>query len=139
MTFHPEAGAATLPSVERAWIAAPTPVLLRLRRAWETGVVSEAVFGRLLGGFVLLVVVAAADLAWRPPWRGNRLHARGAGAQPDRADVDLGRLRRPRARSRDGRRPRKPRPAGGLRRGARDGQDVGGRPPARPARRALAR
>ncbi|TML54870.1 MAG: permease [Actinobacteria bacterium] len=47
--------------MERAGVAAPTvPSFLRLRRAWETGVVSETVFGRLLGGFVLLVVVASA-------------------------------------------------------------------------------
>jgi uncharacterized protein len=47
--------------MERAGVAAPTvPSFLRLRRAWETGVVSETAFGRLLGGFVLLVVVASA-------------------------------------------------------------------------------
>ena len=40
--------------------APPAPVHLRLRRAWETTVVSEAVFGRLLGAFVLLVVIASA-------------------------------------------------------------------------------
>ena len=36
------------------------PARLRLTRAWETRTVSEAAFGRLLGLFVLLVVVASA-------------------------------------------------------------------------------
>src|SRR5438094_3187829 len=35
------------------------PARLRLTRAWETTTVSETVFGRLLGLFVLLVVVAS--------------------------------------------------------------------------------
>jgi uncharacterized membrane protein YraQ (UPF0718 family) len=36
------------------------PARLRLRRAWETATVSDTAFGRLLGLFVLLVVVASA-------------------------------------------------------------------------------
>jgi uncharacterized membrane protein YraQ (UPF0718 family) len=47
--------------MERVGVAAPpVPAHLRLRRAWETTGVSEPVFGRLLGLFVLLVVVASA-------------------------------------------------------------------------------
>jgi uncharacterized membrane protein YraQ (UPF0718 family) len=47
--------------MERAGVAAPpAPAYVRLRRGWETTVVSEPVFGRLLGVFVLLVVVASA-------------------------------------------------------------------------------
>jgi uncharacterized protein len=43
------------------------PAWLRLTRAWETTTVSEAAFGRLLGLFVLLViVVSAAGLAHGP-------------------------------------------------------------------------
>jgi uncharacterized membrane protein YraQ (UPF0718 family) len=37
------------------------PARFRLTRAWETTVVSEPLFGRLLGAFVLLVVVASAS------------------------------------------------------------------------------
>src|SRR2546423_8451695 len=36
------------------------PARLRLTRAWETTTVSETVFGRLLGLFALLVIVASA-------------------------------------------------------------------------------
>src|ERR1051325_9930426 len=36
------------------------PARLRLTRAWETRTVSEPAFGRLLGLFVLLVIVASA-------------------------------------------------------------------------------
>jgi uncharacterized membrane protein YraQ (UPF0718 family) len=43
---------AAVPVAEPAW--------LRLARAWETTPVSETAFGRLLGVFVLLVVVASA-------------------------------------------------------------------------------
>jgi uncharacterized membrane protein YraQ (UPF0718 family) len=47
--------------MERVGVAAPpVPIHLRLRRAWETTVVSEPIFGRLLGGFVLLVVIISA-------------------------------------------------------------------------------
>src|SRR5919201_3156595 len=46
--------------MERAGVAAPpAPAYVRLRRGWETTVISEPVFGRLLGVFVLLVVVAS--------------------------------------------------------------------------------
>jgi uncharacterized protein len=47
--------------MDRAGFAPPpVPLHLRLRRGWESTVVSEAVFGRLLGAFVLLVIVASA-------------------------------------------------------------------------------
>jgi uncharacterized protein len=47
--------------MDRAGLAPrPIPLHLRVRRGWESTVVSEAVFGRLLGVFVLLVVVASA-------------------------------------------------------------------------------
>jgi uncharacterized protein len=47
--------------MDRAGFAPPpVPLHLRLRRGWESTVVSEAVFGRLLGVFVLLVIVASA-------------------------------------------------------------------------------
>ena len=47
--------------MDRVGVAVPSvPFHLRLRRAWETTIVSEAIFGRLLGVFVLLVVVASA-------------------------------------------------------------------------------
>jgi uncharacterized membrane protein YraQ (UPF0718 family) len=50
--------------VDRTGLAAPglslEPARLRLARAWETTTVSEAAFGRLLGLFVLLVIVASA-------------------------------------------------------------------------------
>jgi uncharacterized membrane protein YraQ (UPF0718 family) len=47
--------------MERATLAPPAvPLHLRLRRGWETTTVSEPLFGRLLGVFVLLVVVASA-------------------------------------------------------------------------------
>jgi uncharacterized membrane protein YraQ (UPF0718 family) len=50
--------------MERTGLAVPGlslgPARLRLARAWETTTVSETVFGRLLGLFVLLTIVASA-------------------------------------------------------------------------------
>jgi uncharacterized protein len=46
---------------------ARVPFLGRLRRTWEATVVSETAFGRLLGLFVLLVVVASATGLGRGP------------------------------------------------------------------------
>jgi uncharacterized membrane protein YraQ (UPF0718 family) len=50
--------------MERTGLAAPSLPLasarVRLTRAWESATVSEAAFGRLLGLFVLLVIVASA-------------------------------------------------------------------------------
>jgi len=50
--------------VERTGLAAPelslAPARLKLARAWQTTTVSETVFGRLLGLFVLLTIVASA-------------------------------------------------------------------------------
>ena len=43
------------------------PARLRLARAWETTTVSETVFGRLLGLFVLLTIVASAIGVGRGP------------------------------------------------------------------------
>lgn len=50
--------------MERTGLAAPglslAPARLKLARAWQTTTVSETVFGRLLGVFVLLTIVASA-------------------------------------------------------------------------------
>jgi uncharacterized membrane protein YraQ (UPF0718 family) len=50
--------------VERTGLAAPglslAPARLKLARAWQTTTVSETAFGRLLGVFVLLTIVASA-------------------------------------------------------------------------------
>jgi uncharacterized membrane protein YraQ (UPF0718 family) len=54
--------------MDRAGLAAPSvPLYVRMQRAWETTVVTEASFGRLLGVFVLLVVVASAAGLARGP------------------------------------------------------------------------
>ena len=81
--------------MERAGVAAPTvPSFLRLRRAWETGVVSETVFGRLLGGFVLLVVVASSIVIEALPFIlvGALASAAIAVFLPERALDSLARL-----------------------------------------------
>jgi uncharacterized membrane protein YraQ (UPF0718 family) len=57
--------------VERTGLAVPGlslgPARLRLARAWETTTVSETLFGRLLGLFVLLTIVASAIGVGRGP------------------------------------------------------------------------
>ena len=57
--------------MERTGLAVPGlslgPARLRLARAWETTTVSETVFGRLLGLFVLLTIVASALGVGRGP------------------------------------------------------------------------
>jgi len=57
--------------MERTGLAVPGlslgPARLRLARAWETTTVSETVFGRLLGLFVLLTIVASAIGVGRGP------------------------------------------------------------------------
>ena len=47
-------------TVAASEVLRPQPGWLRLARAWETTTVSETVFGRLLGLFVLLVIVVSA-------------------------------------------------------------------------------